>query len=196
MKRLFSPVCLALIIVLLALLLKDFVRQGIIIPFLKLFWSISSLPQDVFWFFFLGMAAVITWRSLNRWRLPRLEVHGPRMSQPGPIKNLTSLVERARHGVYSKERLARYLGELAIDILASRERLGVEVMKKRLKSGALDVPPDIRAYFQAGLTWDSSYFRKGTRKMLRSQTQTTPLDLDPEIVVEFLEDLLGVDHGV
>ncbi|MBW2092060.1 MAG: hypothetical protein JRI34_08055 [Deltaproteobacteria bacterium] len=187
MKKMMAFLGLTSAIALLSLVLRDFVREGIVIPVFKIIWVAGSLPQDFYWIFFLGVAVVIAARSLNKWSLPNFRTRGKQVRQPGQLEYLADLIERARHGTYTKERLARYLGELTLDILAYQERQELEVIKRHLRSGTLNVPAEIMAYLQAALLWDSSYHREERKRRLKHKEPPSPLDLEPERVMEFLE---------
>ncbi|MBW1711236.1 MAG: hypothetical protein JRG97_16270 [Deltaproteobacteria bacterium] len=187
MKKALISAGITVAVVLLTFLLRGFVREGFVVPIFKLVRIAASLPQDIYWFFFLGVAAVIASRSLNRWSLPQIRARGPQTGQPGQLEHLVDLLEKAHQGVYTKERLARYLGELTLDILAYQERIDLEVVKGRLRAGTLNVPPDILAYLRAGLMWDSTYQRQKRDKHFKPETQAPPLDLNPSRMVEFLE---------
>jgi len=196
MKRNLLPIGLGLAIGLLALLLRDFVREEVLIPLLKLVRFVEDLPQNMLWFFFLGIMVFLAYKSLNKWRPPGLKARRPKTDHRGQIAVLAGLIEQARQGGYFRGRLAEYLAELTVETLAHQERLTPEITKERLRSGTLDVPPEILAYLRAGLMSDSAHYRKRGKMRFRSKAQGSPLDLDPGRVVEFLEHRLEVFGGI
>jgi hypothetical protein len=188
MNRNLLPIGLGLTIVLLALLLKDFVRGKVIIPFLKVLRFVDDLPQDLIWFFFIGIILFFAYKTLIKWKIPWSQSRRTQVMNQGQIEVLAELIRKANQGDYFRERLEQYLCDLTLKILAHRERLTPEIMKERLKSGTLDVPPEILAYLQAGLIWDSPHHRK--------REKTPPLDLDPKRIVQFLEHQLEYELEV
>ena len=196
MKRNLLPIGLGLTIGLLALFLRDFVREEVVIPLLKLVRFVEDLPQNMLWFFFLGIMVFFAYKSLNKWRPPGLKVRRPKTSHRGQIELLVGLIEQARQEGYFRERLARYLGELTLETLALQERLTPEIMKEHLRSGTLDVPPEILDYLRAGLISDSPHYGKRGKMYFRSEAQSSPLELDPGLVVEFLEHQLEGFSGI
>ncbi|MBL7174625.1 MAG: hypothetical protein ISS66_02250 [Desulfobacteraceae bacterium] len=188
MNRNLLPIGLGLTIVLLALLLRDFVRGKIIIPFLKVVRFVDDLPQDLIWFFFIGIIVFFAYKTLIKWKMPGFKSRRTQVINPGQIEVLAELIRKANQGYYFRERLTQYLCDLTLKILAHRERLTPEIMKERLKSGTLDVPPEIMVYLQAGLIWDSPHHQKSEKTPL--------LDLDPKLVVQFLEHQLEYELEV
>jgi hypothetical protein len=188
MNRNLLPIGLGLTIVLLALLLKDFVRGKVIIPFLKVLRFVDDLPQDLIWFFFIGIILFFAYKTLIKWKIPWSKSRRTQVVNQGQIEVLAELIRKANQGDYFRERLAQYLCDLTLKIIAHRERLTPEIMKERLKSGTLDVPPEILAYLQAGLIWDSPHYRK--------REKTPLLDLDLKRIVQFLEHQLEYELEV
>jgi hypothetical protein len=188
MNRNLLPIGLGLTIVLLALLLRDFVRGKVIIPFLKVVRFVDDLPQDLIWFFFIGIIVFFAYKTLIRWKMPGFKSRRTQVINPGQIEVLAELIRKANQGNYFRERLTQYLCDLTLKILAHRERLTPEIMKERLKSGTLDVPPEIMVYLQAGLIWDSPHHRKSEKIPL--------LDLDTKRIVQFLEHQLEYELEV
>jgi hypothetical protein len=164
------------------------VREKVIIPFLKVLRFFDDLPQDLIWFFFIGIILFFAYKTLIKWKVSGFKSRRTQVRNPGQIEVLAELMRKANQGDYFRERLAQYLCDLTLKILAHRERLTPEIMKERLKSGTLDVPPEILVYLQAGLIWDSPHHRK------REKTQL--LDLDPGRIVQFLEHQLDYELEV
>ncbi|MFC1533287.1 hypothetical protein ACFLZG_03365 [Thermodesulfobacteriota bacterium] len=182
MKNRLLGIGLALAICILALLLKDFVRNGILIPLLEIFQLIKDLPQIVIWIFFIGIMLIPAFKSLDKLRPHVFERRGGKMmAHVGKIEEIARLIRNAHSSKgYFRERLARYLGEFSVDVLAYREKLSREIIMDHLESGSLDAPLEIRHYLRAGLLGDLS--------------QKNTLDLDPIRLVEFLEQQLEVDN--
>ena len=192
MRRYWVSIVSAAVVIFMALFMRDFVREGIIIPFFRLARFFQSFPQEVLWFFFLGLVVYVAAKSQKNWEIQKRKNKKTKTEQLGRIENLAILIKQARQGTYTRERLARHLGELALQTLAYQERHSLDVMKARLRRGNLNVPPDIMNYLQAGLSWEHAFHQRKGRWPFRKQILSSPLDLDPLKVVEFIESLLEV----
>lgn len=192
MRRYWFSIVSAAAVIFMALFMRDFVREGIIIPFFKLARLFQSFPQEVLWFFFLGLVVYVAAKSLKNWEIQKRKNKKTKTEQLGRIESLAILIKQARQGTYTRERLARRLGELTLQTLAYQERHSLDAMKARLRRGDLNVPPDILNYLQAGLSWEHAFHQRKGRWPFRKQILSSPLDLDPLEVVEFIESLLEV----
>jgi hypothetical protein len=178
-----------LLAILLTPVLEDYIREAIVSPLLYLFWVgrlvLRSLPQAVIWSFFLAIAVLIAGRSLllkrPAWR------RAPRFAKarPGRIETWVKLIRRADEENYYKWQLAQQLRKLTVAVLAQDERLTPRQLQHRLAGRALDIPSEIQAYLDASLNSFGQFsdLEAGSRR----QTQPSPLDLDPEQILEFLE---------
>jgi len=187
---------LAIILLLAALLapfLRDFIREVIVIPLLYLFWLglllAESIPQAGFWGCFVGLALLIAGRSLLR--SPRLAPRrrGTKTASPGRIETWVKLLQQARQEPYYRWRLAQRFRELTLDTLAHAEHLSRKQVRQRLAEGQLGLPPEIRAYLQASLR--SFSHLPAASPSFRSRPPASPLDLEPERIVQFLEEQRG-----
>ena len=171
---------------LLALLFQGFLRQVIVVPLLYAYWFVrlclESLPQSLLWALFIGVAVVIAGKSLSvKKAKSRQERRGFTIEHQGKIEAWMERVRLARRGNYFKVRLARRLAEFSLETLAYRERLAPQEIQAQLESGTLEAPQEIQAYLKAGLSMFTQRLRA---------PQASPLQLNPERVVQFLEDLL------
>lgn len=180
------------LLLLLAILLTWWVRDTVaelLVPLYYLYWIgrrlLEAIPQAAVWAVFLFVALLLATGSLVR-RPAAAKI--PRRSTPPRqerIESWTKLLGQADQEIYYKWQLAQQMQELTLDALAHQERLPVQTLRQRLSRGQLDLPPDIEAYLQASLT-SFSHFAGHKR-------QNSPLNLNPERVVQFLEEKL--DHG-
>ncbi len=202
MRRLLLVVGIILLISIpLTFLLRGFTREVLLAFLIHLSWMvrlyIDSLPQSNLWAVFISFVLVIAALSLiKRKSVPRktTEVEKP---QWGKVHSLIRAIHPASQGMYFKWRLAQYLLDLSIETLAHRERTTPERIKQRLMSGTLEAPSEIEAYLLAGLT---PVFTTPTNLITRiKQTlgltpRISPLNLDPERVIQFLEDQLEIEY--
>jgi hypothetical protein len=183
-RRLLIPLLAAVI---LAFGLQGFIWKSIIVPLIYIAWVIiaflRSIRQDAYWYMLVAVLAVIALISLLRHlRLENIKVmdHAP---AKGPIKTLAANIRGVNGGPYFKWVVAHQLGRLARGILIQREGEDV-IPKRKLKGRDWEPPVEIQAYLESGL--DRSFFET-PRKGLFSRPSPTPLDVDMEQVIEYLE---------
>lgn len=202
MRKTLIVVSLILLISLpLTLLLHEFTREILLSTLLRLSWYtrlyIDNLPQPIIWAVFIALAIVIAARSLLKRRSTSETISEAARARMGRVNNLIQAINRTSDGPYFKWRLAQHLLALALEAFVHRERTSPNTIRERLKSGGLDVPSEIEAYLLAGMSPVLS-----TRANLITRLkdaifpthQITPLDLDPERVIQFLEDQLEIDY--
>lgn len=136
----------AIITALLALLLRDFVRENIVAPLLNTAWiawiGLLSVPQVVFWGLFLLVALVVALRSLSA-NAPPLRLGGVRYAEPyvSPSRYgywRTALGALARSS-FAHERVERELQNLVVQILAEQRRLAPDELRDQIYAGAADL---------------------------------------------------------
>jgi hypothetical protein len=191
------PVLIAIIslalAVLLAYLLKDTIRHFLLAPlfYIYRFFQIiyEAMPQFAWWIAFLLILVLLAVRSL----LPHMKIT-PRRQKPIEADHLSRArawshwLEISNQGDYSRWLLARNMARLALGIMAHQERQSLEQTRQLIQTGKIRLPAEVRAYFQVGL--DAPSFRHYSEflTLLRSTRSASPLDLDPEIVIQYLED--------
>lgn len=77
-------------------------------------------------------------------------------------------------------------------VVAHQERVTRQQARNLLKAGEIQLPPGIHEYVQIGL--DAPSFRHYTDFLayMRTSRQAAPLDLDPEIILEYLENQVDI----
>jgi hypothetical protein len=193
MRRRIFPLALILILAgLLTLVLQEYTRH-LIMPFLFIVWVgqllFETIPQVIIWGLFVAIALLIAGRSLlKRSALPPM---APRSQPPpeGRIESWARLIEQSKKETYYRWQLAQPLQELAIDILAHRQRSTPRQIKQQLVANSLlDLPPEIQAYLRASMTSFSHLLTDRSR--FRPGSAPSPLDLALEEIVQLLEDQL------
>ncbi len=202
-KRLLLIGLVVLLAVPLALILRDFAREMVVMPFLYTIWLgrlvIQSIPQSLIWALFCMLAMLITLRSLAGRERPLQQAPGVEMGYPGQVRTWARRIYLAARGDYSGWRLAQYLERLILEVLAYRERLSTDQVKRRLAlpGEELDVPPEVQAYLQTRPMPPSSgpvgpFPLSKLLYRLRLHAKPSSLDADLERVIEFLEGQLEV----
>lgn len=200
-RRLIVLGVILLISVPLTFILRGFTREVFLAFLMRLSWFahlyIDSLPQPNLWAIFLSIAIVIAVLSLIKRKSSTKVTAEVEKPYWGRVHSLKQAIYPTSQGDYFKWRLAQYLLNLSIDALAHRERTTPERIKQRLMSRTLEAPSEIEAYLLTGLT---PIFTKHTNLIERiKQTlgltpRISPLDLDPERVVQFLEEQLEIEY--
>jgi hypothetical protein len=200
-RRLLLLGLILLLAVPLMIVLRDFAREAIVVPLLYVLWLgrllFRSIPQPLLWSLFLTLVLFVAVRSLGGREGPARGTRETEAEYPGRVWVWTRRVQLAARGDYSRWRLAHYLRKLTLDVLAHRERLTPEQLKRRLGTGEVVAPPAVQAYLRAGLMSMPSGpigLLSRLRQQLRSRARISPLDADLESAVQFLEDQLEVSH--
>ena len=186
------------LIVLLAYVLKDYVRMYILAPVLyalrieRIIYE--ALPQAVWWGIFLLILLVIAIRTLMRSYKPiPVDIRNVEEQHFSRARTWSRWIWISRRGNYSKWLLARHFAELALNLQSYQERQSLEQIRAQILSGKADISPAILDYFQVGL--DTPSFRHYSELLARlkstrhksSTLPLSPLNLDPEIIVQYLE---------
>jgi hypothetical protein len=151
----------------------------------------NALPQALWWGIFLLMLTVVAIRSL------RLEPSRPSRTvralekQTSRIGTWRQMVSGMKNGNYSRWLLAREIADLTISVIAHQQRVTRLQARQMLKNGEVDLPGDISEYIQLGL--DSPSVRQYTDFLayMRSGRQSRTLDMDPEIIINYLEEKIN-----
>lgn len=190
-------VILALILFLAALLtplVRDYSRQWIS-PLLYIAWVgrllLAGIPQVVWWVLLLTVALFIAGRTLlSYWSRPQPPERTAAVP-PGRIESWAALIRQADQEIYYQWQLAQPLQELTLAVLAHTERVSPTEIKSRLSRNDLELPPDIQTYLQASMT---SFSHLVPPSRFGVGAPPSPLALDPEHIIRFLEDKL--DHRI
>jgi hypothetical protein len=185
----------------LVLVLRDFAREAIVVPLLYVLWLgrllFRSIPQPLLWSLFLTLVLFVAVRSLGKRGGSVGGMREAEAESPGRVWVWARRIQLAARGDYSRWRLAHYLRKLILDVLAHRERLTPEQLKRRLGTGEVVAPPAVQAYLRAGLmpmpSGPIGLFSR-LRQQLRSRARPSPLDAGLESAVQFLENQLEVPH--
>lgn len=197
MIRRFLPLgILAIATLLLAILVQDFVREVIVRPVLYAGWFswliLTNLPQGTFWILLTLIAILLAIRSLGGGKRTATERSiAPTMAQ-GPVTSWANRLKQASAQGASRWRVSRDLGRFFWETHFPDEPYHVQTYIARLSSPDSKLPVDIRDYFLAGTERPRS---ASAFLFFRRAPQGSPaLDLDPAIVVEFLENQLSPEN--
>jgi hypothetical protein len=194
-RRTFALIAASAGVLVLAFLLRAAVYEGVILPLAQLFWWLRVLyravPQVVYWVILIVVLVylVISTFALH---LPEIQRSGNSGGlRVGKVQQVSFWLTRSRRGIFSRWQVANLLANIALDILSSRSSSGRRGL--RLAGAGWDPPPQVQGYLETALkTTYADYPRPG----VFSGEPHTPLDSDPEPIVDYLESLMedGHDH--
>ncbi len=179
-------------------LLRAPVSSFLLGPALYLWWLAgviySGLPQGLLWLLFMFIASRFALQTLLRSQNKSEKLPDERTSSRGSVETWARAFHSAADGKYSRWRLARLLADQAIALIAFSGEDEPLNIRSRLASQEVEMPPDISAYFAAGLSGVPVASRKRKFLIGSRESYTTPLDLEPEIVINYLESIME-DYG-
>lgn len=191
MKR-FIPLLIVLLLTLvLALIFEDFVSQVLIGPLLLLLWVVATylrnLPHFVFWVAFLIITLIVLLRSLNlNFSLPRRKPKTVKSPSRGYVAGWQDQLVLADRQLYFRWQLAKALGKLSQQILTDPLNMDdAQPTPAMLES----MPPEIAAYFRAAPPRKPAAKARWYRR--QTERKNPALELDPEVVIAYLEKEMG-----
>ncbi|MEM7342960.1 MAG: hypothetical protein AAF485_01845 [Chloroflexota bacterium] len=185
---------LALILVIASLLTpfaQTFMRDQIVAPLLYGYWIgrivFESIPQDIVWGVFAVIILLLTLFSLIRQPKPTKPQTVFITAKQPQIEQWAKLIRQADGEHYYKWQLAQQFQKLTLEAIAQQERRPVKQIRQQLNNQEIDLPSDIQAYLKASST-SFGHFAVKRRFFSRQHNEPSPLDLDPEAMVLFLEN--------
>lgn len=174
-----------------AFILRDVVKQLIIVPLAYLWWLLrlyySMFPQIFLWVILVAIVLFSAVASLiPEVRYRTVSKTAPKPEQ-GQIEILVNWLNKSqRGGSYYKWLVANRLGKNAREILAQRDGHAVSKKFGWLEGRGWNPPQKIRDYLETGLNGSFADFPRP--RLFWQSPKPTPLDADPKQIVEYLED--------
>jgi hypothetical protein len=176
---------------LLAFLIQDFVRQTLLYPLAYLYWSLrlifEAVPGIVWWSIVLGLLFLLALGSLSKKGEPPSTALKTSSQFPSRPQAWMRWMNKKNQGDYFKWQLAREISNLALVGFANRDRQTLAGARAELLAGRLDLPPHIQAYLVAGSLPNSYSQYMDMKSQLVRPGAGSPLELNPEEIVAFLE---------
>ncbi len=183
---------------LLAFPLQNIVHTLIIKPLLYFIWVLKlryhTIPQFLIWAILLFVLILIMIDPLfeKSLSLPRRKM---RVKKPlGPIAALGETIDKSSNGIYFKWVLANRMGKIMRDWLAYRERVGKRWQANNLDKLSWSSSKSIQNYLDVGLNGSFADYPLPRLAFLRSH-DATPLDIDPNEVLDYLESHMEAEIG-
>ncbi len=179
----------------LGLALQGIARNTVVMPLLYIAWMLqlvfNSIPGWLWWAWFLIIAMVMAIRSLKGRSERTAGPSAGRLPAQGPVRGwAVALRAAAQGGSYFQWHLAHDLAELALQFTAYQDHRGAEQLERVEYLESLKAPPDVFAYLSAGLQpppWQPVKVADRITRLWRQTREHTPLDLNPQQAIAFLE---------
>ncbi len=190
-KKLYLLIPLIALALIIAFPLQSVIRDVIIKPLLYLGWGIGilfrSVPQFWVWLILMGIIFFILLspfiEDLPRWK-KKEKALPPEL---GPIEKLAETLDASNKGVYFKWAVANRLGKIVSNWLLYSNRVDQRWQAKNLARLGWDVPPEIYNYLDVGLNGSFADYPRPRIPFIQKRAKT-PLDIDPNIVLNYLEN--------
>ena len=204
-RRLLTLLSAVVLTAILTLVLRDFVREYVVLPLVNLGWiawiGVLSVPQAIYWGAFLLLALIVAVRSLSSGsnRISgRFERSVPRYRSPSRYGYWQTGLKSISQSSFAHERVERELQTLVLQILAEQRRLAVEEMREQLFQGTLDISAEAQVIKDLFELTPHAFSPPAPRGLLawlarlfgRSTPHTTS-SLDIPGVVAWLEEQTG-----
>jgi len=203
------------ILVILAFTYRDFLRSMILVPLAYLILIVrlisQTIGQQTLWISFVVFSIIIASISLAMRREVAVKEDTLDKKYVTQLQVWLKSVQRKERSKYFQWNLSQDLSNLLIDALAYRKGISCRQVLRQLEAGNLNIPPDIQAYItisqkpfgHTGLAdygnrnWLYRIWKSISRRSPFPGTKTpTPLDLEPEVIIRFLEDYLEIDSEI
>ncbi len=188
-------------------MLKDFVREAIVLPFAYQAWVVGivvdALPEGLFLGAVVLVGILIATRSLRRSRaVVQIEQTRPHRSD-GSVRVWMERVAHVSAGTYSRDRFGHYIGQFLIRAIAYEERLSPREVRLHVDSGEIDLPDGVREYLdltqQSAAPSRRTWFQRVKQRLLglaqrRLRRRVTPDDLwaEMDVALSYIERQLRI----
>lgn len=190
---------LLLLSAVLAFFLQEFIYQNLILPLAYLWWTIVNayhlIPQLFLWILLLAVVFMLIIGNFVV-EIPRARRRENKL-QPmrGQVEVMASWLTRADQGNYFKWLIANRLARIARELEEGLDwRARPKSRGSRLPDHVKDSSPNaLENYLDAGLNKSFGDFPNPRNWFQRRES--TPLDLDPAQVVDYLESQMEENFG-
>ena len=182
---LFSLFCLTA-----AFVFRKTIHEIVIVPLAYLWWLITLyyhvVPQAAIWIILIFVILFTAVRGL----LMEIPIGKPvkliKKNSSGPVEALSLLFQKRNQGNYYKWSIAHRLGRAARELLDQREGRQIKQKYTRLIGRGWNPPQEVAAYLESGVNGSFADYPKRSW----SGSRHTPLDINPQEVIEYLESEL------
>ena len=192
-RRPFFLFLIALFCLTAAFAFRKLMYEIVIVPLAYVWWLLTLyyhlLPQAVIWMVLIFVILFTAVRGLLLEIPVGRRAPLKKKTPQGPIESLAAQIHKSSAGTYYKWNIANRLGRAARELLDQRE--GRRQKFTRLMGRGWEPPQDVSAYLESGV---NGTFADHPKKSW-SRSPRTPLDLDPQQAIEYLESELENNRG-
>jgi hypothetical protein len=171
--------------------LREIVRVYILTPFILLTRIerilFAAIPQVIFWILFLVVGLFFITRSFSSRKYSPRNRPNPEENWDSRARQLSKWIKTSRKSEYSKWVFARSVCDLTINILMYHEQLPASEISQRIQRGVISLPAEVRNFILTTLELPSFRHYSESKEYWRRNFQASPLDIDPLVMIEFLE---------
>ena len=190
MKRLWLGIGAAVFLLSAAYFLRDAIYQTVILPLAYLLWLArfyySAVPQVILWGSLLVILFMIIFANLIPGPSSKPREMKKYRLEKGQIETLTGWLVKADKGTYFKWQIANRLGRIELGLRETSERRSrFQPVLSEVEASRNDA---VEKYLEAGV--NTSFVDYPNQK-----SASTPLDMNPKEVVDYLETQLEMSRG-
>lgn len=191
MKARIARLAAGALLVLLVSIGLESISEALATPLLFGLWIlqrvVASVPQGAFWAIPVIAGALLTVRVFRHKGGRTASDPAMHRLRPEGIRVWADLLVKARERGYFRWRLAKDLSPLFLEAFGARQIPADHPGEGRPQPGLLDLPAELNAYLGAATSTKSyrQYLEEGV-----GRGPSSPLNLDPERVVQYLEDAI------
>jgi hypothetical protein len=172
----------------LAFPLRDVLENAVILPLAYALWVLGlfykAMPQAIWWGLLVLVVIIMLFSSLAPGERFAPLQGLKRPAARGPVEDLALTIQKRSRGVYFKWLVANRLGKLAYNMLVQREGERSRSVFAPLLGSDWHPPDSLGAYLETGLHGSFSDYPQSPGSRFSG---ATPLDLEPEDALAFLE---------
>lgn len=187
-----------LAVVLAAYFLRGFIREAVVEPLFFLYWVMqilyASLPQALLWGALILIGLYIGVSTLLRPGFFKAPNESLRAVYRGRVETWSRWIALAREGNYYRDRLANELTGLAAETISFHEQSDPQRIRKRIRSGDIDLPAHLSGFFKSGLTPLEKKRFSSLDGWFSEPSDGSQLDVELDQILEYLETELRMDH--
>ena len=168
------------------------IERTVIQPLVYFWWVLgiyyNSFPQAVLWIILVGVIILIEIGSFSAEGSTSDGKRDVRKPVQGPTESLAGWFLRAPDGLYFKWLIAQRLGKLSRELIAFNARQAAPSAHEALRGPGWDPPDEVAAYLE--VRPERFLRRLPASALVLPASRPTPLDLDPETAIDYIESTL------
>lgn len=188
--KIWKPLLSTALVILVAVLIfpmRRLVAGAVVRSVAYMVWSLNiigkAVPQQVLWLFLLILILYIAVGSFYGKRYREESSPEETESIVGAVEAMATWIEERHRGIYFKWQIAHMLGKI---------QQTIHQTASRGTSNRVPPPERIQAFLDAGLS--TSYADYAPDGLMLKKADT-PLDIELEQVVDYLEEQMEIRHG-